>query len=180
MLVSSIKPEGTGVMQKNIDRSEPRRGQSKPYRKGATTVEFAIVGPIVLLLLIGAAILTLGTYRYQQVAYLARVGARYASTHGAQYRSDNRLTEGTTPTWKQDIRENGVLPYRSALDLDQLTVDASWTTGDNVANAADSSTSSATSIPNSVSVTVSYQWLPEAFLRNPITLSSSATMPMSY
>ena len=63
-------------------------------RIGATTLEFAIVAPIALLFLIGGVNLALGVYRYQQIAYLARAGARYASTHGAQYRADNRLSVG--------------------------------------------------------------------------------------
>ena len=33
---------------------------------------------------------------------------------------------------------------------------------------------------NTVSVTVSYQWMPELYLVGPITLQSTAVMPMSY
>ncbi len=33
---------------------------------------------------------------------------------------------------------------------------------------------------NTVSVTVSYQWLPELYLTGPITLSSTSVMPISY
>lgn len=167
-------------MQKHRETTKTTRSWAQSRRKGAVTVECAIVGPIALLLLIGFAVLTMGVYRYQEVAYLARVGARYASTHGAQYRADNRLPDGTMTTWTQDIRENAVLPQCSALDPTDLTVNASWSNGDNVANAADWTTSSTTTVPNAVTVTVTYRWLPEAFLRKSYTLTSSATMPMSY
>jgi hypothetical protein len=33
---------------------------------------------------------------------------------------------------------------------------------------------------NTVTVTVTYRWLPEAYLAGPLTLTSHATMPMSY
>ena len=139
-----------------------------------------MVGPIALLLLIGGVVLSLGVYRYQQVGYLARAGARYASTHGAQYRVDNQLAAGNTTSWKQEIRNNGVLPRISSLHSNLLTVDASWSTGDNEANAADPNTEFTTTIKNSVTVTVDYQWFPETFLNSPIVFSSSSTMPMVY
>jgi Flp pilus assembly protein TadG len=134
----------------------------------------------VLLLLIGFAVLATGVYRYQQVAFLAREGARYASTHGAQYRVDMRLAAGTTTTWTQEIRDNGVVPYCSALDTSRLTVSASWSAGDNRTNAANSSTGFTSTINNYVTVTVSYEWFPELFLVGPITLTSTSTAPMSY
>jgi hypothetical protein len=125
-------------------------------------------------------VLALGVYRYQQVAYLARVGARYASTHGAQYRVDHRMPVGNTAIWEQDIRDNGVLPRCSVLDPGKLTVTATWSAGNNEANAADSATNFTSTIKNAVTVTVTYQWFPEAFIPAPITLTSNATVPMAY
>ena len=159
---------------------KPRRFRARPRRNGATTVEFAIVGPMALLLLIGFAVLALQVYRYQQVAYLARAGARYASTHGAQHRADHRLPVGTATVWEQDIRDNGVLPRCSALAPDKLTVKATWSADNNQANAADSATNFTSTIDNAVTVTVTYQVSAEAYLSTPITLTSSATMPMAY
>lgn len=160
--------------------TRPRRFRARTCRKGTTVVEFAVVGPIALLLLIGFAVLAMGVYRYQQVAYLARAGSRYAMTHGAQCRADHRMPEGTMTTWEQDIRDNGVLPRCSALDPASLTVNATWSAGDNEGNAADGSTDSTSTVHNAVTVTVSYQWFPEAYLGSPITLTSSSTMPMAY
>jgi Flp pilus assembly protein TadG len=154
--------------------------RTRHLRKGAALVEFAFVGSVTLLLLIGFAILAAGVFRYQQVAYLAREGARHASTHGAQYRADHRLPVGNPSTWTQEIRDQSVLPHSTALSPGKLTVDAAWSAGDNRANAADSTTEFTTTISNRVTVTVVYAWSPEAFLAGPITLRSTATMPMAY
>ncbi len=158
----------------------PKNGCPRRRRKAAAVVEFAAVAPLVMLLLIGFAVLTLGVYRYQQVAFLAREGARYASTHGAQYRADNHLPVGDVATWTQDIRDNGILAWSSALDASRLTCTATWSAGDNRANAADSTNQFTTHIDNAVTVTVTYQWFPEAYLTGPITLTSTATTPTAY
>ena len=54
-------------------------------RRGATSVEFAIVASTVLLLLIGLIVGALGVFRYQEIARLAREGARYAAVRGEAY-----------------------------------------------------------------------------------------------
>ena len=155
------------------------RGKSRT-RRGATLVEFAIIGPLVFLLLIGFAVLAMGVFRYQEVAYLARQGARHASIHGAQYRIDNQLPPGNQATWTDEIRTQAVLPHIASLDANRLTVAAAWSAGDNRANAGNSSNGFASTIPNAVTVTVTYSWMPEAYLVGPFQLQSSATMPMSY
>ena len=140
----------------------------------------ALLWPLLSYVLLPFAVLTLGVYRYQQIAYLARAGARYASTHGAQYRADHRLSVGDAVVWEQDIYEKGILPRISSLNPAQLTLNTDWSQGNNEANAADSSTRFQSTIPNSVSVTVAYEWFPEAFLGSPLTFTSSSTMPMTY
>jgi hypothetical protein len=87
---------------------------------------------------------------------------------------------GTATAWEQEIRDNGVLPRCSTLDPGKLTVEATWSAGNNEANAADAATNFTSTIENAVTVTVTYQWFPEAFLPSPITFTSSATMPMAY
>jgi Flp pilus assembly protein TadG len=156
------------------------RLKSRNRRKGATVVEFAVIAPVVFLLLIGFAVLTMGVFRYQQVAYLARQGARYASTHGAQYHVDCRLPPGDQATWSAEIREAGILPWIAALDSDQLTSTVAWSAGDNRANAANAATGFETTIDNRVTVTVTYTWFPEALLAGPFELESVATMPVHY
>jgi Flp pilus assembly protein TadG len=149
-------------------------------RRGAAAVEFAIVGPVVMLLLIGFAVLATGVFRYQQVAYLARQGARYASTHGAQFRVDNNLAKGDAAVWSEDIRTTGILPWSASMASTSLTTSATWSAGNNKANAAEPSAGSDPTVNNSVTVTVTYAWFPEAFLVGPYNLTSSATMPMHY
>lgn len=157
-----------------------RKSRSRKRRRGATVVEFAIVGPVFFLLLIGFCVLTMGVYRYQQVAWLARLATRYASVHGAQYRADNGLAAGTSSSWTSEIGSTAVIPNTSTLDPNLTTVSAEWATGDNRANAADSATNSSTSIPNWVTVTVRYQWTPLRYLVGPISLTSTASAPVSY
>jgi len=54
-------------------------------RAGATSVEFAMVAAVVLLMLIGLIVMALGVFRYQELARLAREGARYAAVRGTSY-----------------------------------------------------------------------------------------------
>jgi Flp pilus assembly protein TadG len=156
------------------------KSPSKRPRRGATVVEFAVIAPVALLLLIGFAVLAMGVYRYQQVAWLAREGARYASTHGAQYRADHRLPVGDATLWSQEIRDNWILPFSTALDASRLSVSASYSAGNNRANASNSETGFGSTIDNTVTLTVSYEWVPEGFLTSPLTLTSTASAPMAY
>ena len=53
-------------------------------RPGVTIIEGAIVYPVLLTLMLILIVGAMGIFRYQQVASLARQGARYASVHGYQ------------------------------------------------------------------------------------------------
>jgi hypothetical protein len=64
--------------------------KSKRRRKGATVVESAVVYPVTFFIILALIIGGLGIYRYQEVAYLAREGARYAAVHGFNYWNDVR------------------------------------------------------------------------------------------
>ena len=59
--------------------------QQRQPRRGVTLVECAIIYPLTLLLVLAIIIGGLGMFRYQEVASLAREGARYASVRGAKY-----------------------------------------------------------------------------------------------
>ena len=54
-------------------------------RSGAYAIEAAFVFPIVFFLLLMIVIGSLGIFRYQECAYLARMGTRYGSVHGDNY-----------------------------------------------------------------------------------------------
>lgn len=159
-------------------------------RRGATVVEFAVVAPAVLMLIFGQIIGGLGVFRYQEVAHLARDCARYASTHGGTYQwegIDDRT--GIPPVLSsEDLRP---LLARKAvlLDPDRIEVNVSWTaptsvTPANMPTYVDTNPylvpPGQSVIQNNVIVTVSYQWLPEAYFLGPITLTSTSKMPMSY
>jgi hypothetical protein len=75
------------------------------------------------------------------------------------------------------------------LDADKLTEQVSWSAPSHVspANTPSYLDNDPTLVPpgqkvirNYVTVTVSYQWQPEIFFYQPITLTSTSTMAMSY
>ncbi len=163
-------------------------------RRGVAAVEFAVVAPVVLLFVFGLIVGGLGVFRYQEVAHLAREGARYASTHGGMYQQEGIARQTGVPA----VATSGALssylaPKTVLLDPKSLQVAVSW---------VDSSGAPITYTPvnmptyvntdpnlippgqqtiqNNVRVTVTYPWLPEAYLIGPITLSSTSQMPMSY
>src|SRR5262245_10634178 len=142
-------------------------------RKGATVVECAVVYPVLFLFLLGLAVGGAGIFRYQEVASLAREAARYASTHGANYRSDAGLPVGDAPTWSTDIYNNSISPNTVALDPNSLSYSVAWPDIVNLPGKPDNWPGS------TVTVTVTYQWFPEIYLVGPITLSSTSSMPIT-
>jgi Flp pilus assembly protein TadG len=176
--------------------SRTRRGR----RSAATAVEGARVYPLTFVLVIAKVIGAQGVARYQEVASLARVGARYASTHGAQYRKDTGLAVGsagtalsstsTSPTvlwystdptqsagtdtsWAGDIYDSAVRNQLIALDPSQLTFHVGYPPVINQSTKPDNWPGS------QVTVTVSYSWLPDLYLIGPITLSSTSSVPIT-
>jgi Flp pilus assembly protein TadG len=151
-------------------------------RPGATLVESAVVSPVVFLLILGLLVGASGVFRYQEIASLARRAARYASVHGTQYAKDTG-NPAATPTVSgpalpgSDIYNN-VAANAVILDLSRLTCSVNY----NSANSPYSTSNvngQVVATANTVSVTVSYQWIPEVFLGG-ITLTSTSVMPMCY
>src|ERR1700722_19671026 len=91
-------------------------------RRAASLVEFALVYPVVLMLSVGVVIVAMAVYNYQQVASLAREGARWASVHGGQY---NQETGGALAT--SDNIKTAILSKAVGMDTSELSVTASWT-----------------------------------------------------
>jgi Flp pilus assembly protein TadG len=165
-------------------------------RQGAHLVECAIVLPLTMLLLLGLVVCATGVAHYQQTAYLAREAARYAATHAGQYQQENAaaITAGTLPNVTSDyITTNVVQADAVNLDPSQLSVttlfnmsSGSYGWDDTANNGARWPYSPRTingttySETNTVSVTVTYLWQPAWFLSGPITLSSTAVMPVCY
>src|SRR5262245_3304026 len=145
------------------------RRHSQYQRRGAILVEAAIVYPVLFLLIIGMVVGGLGVFRYNRVASLAREGARYASVRGAQFATDTGNAAATTTAV-----ENHVKSMAAGLDTNSLTVTTTWNTSNALTHTSGSST-----VQNTVSVTVSYPWVPEAFCGG-VTLTSTSVMTMSY
>ena len=144
-------------------------------RSGATVVECAVVYPAVFLLLIGMLVGAAGIFRYSQLASLAREAARYASVHGAQYAKEMKVT-APAPA---DIYNNVVLPMAVGFDTTQLNYSITYNTTNAVYHTVLDVNNNVTPIQNTVTVTLTYQWVPEAYLGS-ITMSSTSVMPMCY
>ncbi|MFN4260921.1 MAG: TadE/TadG family type IV pilus assembly protein [Gemmataceae bacterium] len=130
-------------------------------RSGTTIVEGAFMLPVALFFIIATFVGAMGVFRYQQVAHLAREGARWAAVRGTQYQFAMMAPE-ITP---QDVYANAIQPHMVALDPDLLSYSVTWEPNKR---------------PGSVvTVTVTYRWIPEVFL-DEIALSSTSRMVMSY
>jgi hypothetical protein len=142
-------------------------------RSGAASIETAIILPVTFFLILGLYVGANGIFRYQEVSTLAREGARYGSTHGAQSRKDRGLPVGTSDDWTQDIYQNGVEPYVVNLDTSQLSCTCYWPDVINQPGKPDNWPGS------KVEVTITYTWVPEMFLIGPITITSTSSMPIT-
>jgi Flp pilus assembly protein TadG len=143
-------------------------------RTAATMVEFAVVGPLTMLILLGLLIGGLGIFRYQEVARLARDASRWASVHGTQYAQDTNNPAATST----DVYNQAIAPNATGLDLSQLTSSVTWSTSNSPSHTA-TVNAQQVSVANTVTVTITYKWIPEAFLGG-ITLSSTSVSVMSY
>jgi Flp pilus assembly protein TadG len=143
------------------------------HRRGATIVEFAIVGPIALFLLIGLLVGGMGIFRYQEVAYLSRQASRYASVHGTRYASET----GQPAASAQDVYDNAIAGQNVGLDLSQLNYSISWNTDNNPSH-TQTVNGQQVSVTNKVRVTITYQWIPEAYCGG-VTMTSTSETPMS-
>jgi Flp pilus assembly protein TadG len=152
-----------------------RRISSRP-RRGSNMVEAAIALPVALMFILGTCVIGLGIYRYQQMASLAREGARYASVHGTQYAQ----VTGNSAATATDIYNNAILPMAIGLNLTPSDVTVTWNTTNSPTSYNPNSTPPGEPLQNTVSVTVTYKWMPEMYLAGPITLTSTSTMPMSF
>lgn len=148
-------------------------GQKGCRRVGAALVETAIVLPVTFFLILALVVGVLGVFRYQEVASLTRAAGRYASTHGAQYRKDAGLAKGTAADWQTDIHAKAISPSMIMLDPELLTFQASWPDVANLPGQPDN-------WPKShVTVTITYQWVPELYLVGPLCLSSASCVEIS-
>ena len=126
-------------------------------RRGVTTAECGVVYAITLMLIMGTIIEGLGVFRYEQVALLAREGARWAAVHGPTYQQENSKPAPTGT----DVLNSAITPLMVGLDPTQLTC-------------------TLTTTASTASVTLTYNWVPEGLVNTPITLTSTSVMPITY
>jgi Flp pilus assembly protein TadG len=141
--------------------------------RGTTAVEFAVSCPIVFFLVFAIIVGTLGVFRYQQVAELAREASRWASVHGGQYAEET----GNPAATAQDIYTSAIMPAATTLDLNKLSYEVTW---DKNNMPLDASEDFEKPTGNTVTVTVTYQWFPEVYLIGPFSLSSTSKAQMIY
>ena len=139
-------------------------------RRGAIAVEFALTLPLVLFLLLATIVGALATFRYQQVAVLAREASRWASLHGAQYEKET----GNPAATPEDVFNTAMLPFATAMSLEQLSYEVTWDESNMPLQVIDDVQ---TPKGNTVTVTVSYEFL--HFIGS-INLTSSSTAQIIY
>lgn len=142
-------------------------------RRGASAVEFAICAPLVFFILLATIVGSLAIFRYQQVAALAREASRWASVHGTQYEKDT----GNPAATPEDVFNTAILPAATALDPEHLSYEVTWDRSNIPLQVIDDVQ---TPEGNTVTVTVSYELLPEISLIGPINLTSTSTAQMTY
>jgi hypothetical protein len=138
-------------------------------------VEGAVVYPVVFLVILGLVVGAAGVFRYSQLASLTREAARYASVHGGQYAREMKVT-APTPA---DIYNSVVLPRAEGFDTSQLNYSITYNNNNMPYHTTLDASNNVIPIQNTVTVTLTYKWLPEEFLGG-VTLSSTSVMPMSY
>ncbi len=142
-----------------------RRTCRRRDRRGVTAVEAAVVYPLTMLLLIGTIVLGLGVFRYEQLQAVAREGARYASVHGPTYASESGQAYATSST---------VLAYVKPLTVGlQSSTDLGCTVTWNPSPPT-------TSTVSTVTVQLTYTWVPEGVFKSSSTMTVSSTMPVVY
>jgi Flp pilus assembly protein TadG len=132
-------------------------------RRGVSAVEAAVVYPVTFLLLLGTVVLGLGVFRYQQIQSLAREGARYASVHGPQYAADSGNAYATNSTVLTYVETLAV-----GLDDTKLSCTVTWSPSPPTATT-----------PSTVTVQLSYNWVPEGYFQS-FTMTASSVMPVTY
>ncbi|MCI0463223.1 MAG: pilus assembly protein [Gemmataceae bacterium] len=131
------------------------------HRSGTTLMECAFVVPAFLVLALILLVGGLGVFRYQELASLAREGARYASVRGYKYAQ----TTGNNAITAQEIYDQVIRPRAVGLDLNRLTYQVTWDPDNQQGS--------------TVTVRLTYHWVPEAFLGG-MDLTGTSTMTISY
>jgi len=122
-------------------------------------VEFALVAPLAILLVVGSIVLALGAFRQHQVTSLAREAARWASVHGASY---NKSTNSQAVT-ATEVYNTVIAPRATGLDLTKLDYSVTWDLD-----------------RENVTVHLTYHWIPEIAFFGKGTINSTSVAPVTF
>src|SRR5258708_1427452 len=86
-------------------------------RRGVAMVEAPVILSVAFFFILALIIGAVGVFRFEEMAHLAREGARFALVHGGQYARET----GNTAASEADIRAY-VLAKSAILDSTKLTV----------------------------------------------------------
>lgn len=164
-----------------------RRG----VRPGTYALEFAIVAPVFLMLLFAHILGGLAVFQYQQMAALAREGARWAAAHGYDYRKEKDEAAGsafntTAIITNTDVFNNAIAPKAVGVDLTASNVSLSWQSTQAAANKDQvkyyDSTNPAGFKQNYVTVQVTFTWVPiiNVWGVTSKTMTASSTVAVTY
>jgi hypothetical protein len=141
-------------------------------RRAATLAEAAISYSVVCLLTIGVIVFALGIFRYEELAGLAREGARWAAVHGGQYHQET----GNALATPQTVYNTAILPRAVGLDTSKLSYTVTW---DDPSEMPVFNDVNGNVVTNKVTVTLTYTWIPELYFST-MTLRSTSVMPVQY
>jgi len=127
-------------------------------RHGSAVIEVAIIMPVVFFLLFGTLVGCSLVFTYQELATLAREGARWACVHGTRHAADT----AEAPATADDIYNNGIVPRMMTVDPTRVTYNVTWNTSNKPGNY--------------VSVQVNYTWSNIVFGDVPLTSTSTQRM----
>jgi Flp pilus assembly protein TadG len=140
-------------------------------RQAAVTLEFAIVYPVLFLLLLFLVVGGIGVFQYQQVASLTSAAVRWASTHGGQYAQD----QGVSVTTPEDVYQ-AIAPMATGFGPKDLKLSVSW---DDAGEMPSYYAANGQIMTNRVHVTLTYRWKAEGFISG-CTMTCTSEAPVSY
>lgn len=152
-----------------------RSRRSRANRRGAVAVEYALVLSLLFPLLFGTMVAGMGVFRQQEITHLAREAARWASVHGSQYATET----GNAAATAADVYNTVIKPNLNALDASKLNYSVTWDADNSPYHTTVDSNNNSVKVGNTVTVTITYTWVPELYY-TPVTLTSTSVAPMSY
>jgi Flp pilus assembly protein TadG len=101
--------------------------------RGQAAVEFALVGVIFFMLVMGLIEVGRAVWHYNALSHAVREGARYAMVHGSEDTDPSGPGSSYYSAPDQDSQvTQTVEDFASGLDVSNLTVSSEWLSGSNI------------------------------------------------